>query len=85
MQPPNFCCPKRGVTSLLLQLSGRVRCDPATKEVVIRGKGALQQAPHLAPHLPGPQGVSPEDDGAVPTACFGPVVQCQDVGGEAAL
>lgn len=39
----------------------------------------------MAPHLPGPQGVSPEDDGAVPTACFGPVVQRQDVSGEAAL
>lgn len=46
-----------------------------------------QPAPTGCPplHLPRPQGVSPEEDAAVPAPCFGPVVECQDVRGEAAL
>lgn len=40
---------------------------------------------HPAPHLPCPQGVSPEEDAAVPTPRFGPVVERQDIRGEAAL
>lgn len=54
------------------------------KEMRVKG-GYPRHAPHLPPHLPGPQGVSPEDDAAVPTPRLDPVVERQDVGGEAAL
>lgn len=41
--------------------------------------------PSPSPHLPCPQGVSPEEDAAVPAPRFGPVVERQDVRGEAVL
>lgn len=49
------------------------------------GSGITQHPRGVPPHLPCPQGVSPEEDAAVPAPRFGPVVECQDVRGEAAL
>lgn len=83
--PAGFCFTGASIEEMLQPLGPS---PGATSLAAVSQPGDRLWAQHPRggpPHLPRPQGVSPEEDAAVPAPCFGPIVERQDVRGEAAL